>query len=351
VRRFSPLTAAVCAALSALLIALPARGQDAAPLAAALKIIFDGVEVRRANTDGWFPMRAGAQMAFGIGDSLRTDLSGRAWIEFDGARALVLPASIFTIRDYPSTGIVDVEVSGRAIHEIAEDGIVYRVFEPMTAGLNVRADAPALFATQARPYRRISLLEPLNRGQPSLIAVAAAAERPLEIGSSGAVERQFGAGEGVFSLISGAPSPPQRLTGLLHFVEVEILNTPVSCAAVARPTVAPRLVARIGPAEQYRSLGAIDFGVPLRIVGRTEDGLRYRIAYYSAYAWVVANGVALDPGCDPTALPVFSYETVELPLGVIAVTPEELPLLQPFYGTPTDDPWFYRAENDLNPIR
>lgn len=350
-RRFSPLTAAVCAALIALLIALPARGQEAEPLAAVLKIIFDGVEVRRANTDGWLPMRAGAQMAFGIGDSLRTDLSGRAWVEFDGARALVLPASVFTIRDYPSASSIDVEVSGRAIHEIDEDGITYRVFEPITPGFNVRAESPALFATQARPYRSIPLLEPLNRGRPSVIAVAAAAERPLEIRSFDTADMTFRAGEGVFSPLFDAPSPPQRLPGLLHFVEVEILNTPVSCAAVARPTVAPRLNARIGPAEQYRSLGAIDFGVPLRVVGRTEDGLRYRIAYYSAYAWVVANGVALEPGCDPTALPVFSYETVELPLGVIAVTPEELPLLQPFYGTPTDDPWFYRAENDLNPIR
>jgi uncharacterized protein YraI len=347
VRWFNP----VWLALIALALAVRVGAQDAAPFAATLTIMFDGVEVRRANTDDWFPMRAGAQMAFGVGDSLRTDLTGRALVEFDGARALVLPASIFTIRDYPSVVSIDLEVGGRAVHEIAEDGIVYRVFEPLTPGFNVRADAPALFATQARPYRSIPLLEPLNRGRPSAIAVAAAAERPLEIRSFDTVDTIFSAGEGVFSPIFDLPSPPQRLPGLLHFVEIEILNTPVSCAAVARPTVAPRLVARIGPAEQYRSIGAIDFGAPLRIVGRTEDGRRYRIAYYSAYAWIVADGVVLDPACDPSALAAFPYNMVELPLGVIAVTPEELALLQPFYGTPTDDPWFYRSANDINPVR
>jgi uncharacterized protein YraI len=347
VRRFSP----VWAALIALSLTVRVAAQDAAPLAAVLTISYDGVEVRRANTDDWFSMRAGAQMAFGIGDSLRTDLSGRALVAFDGARALVLPASIYTIRDYQPNGMIDVEVGGRTVHEIAEDGIVYRVFEPLTPGFSVRADSRALFATQARPFRSIPLLEPLNRGRPSVIAVAAAAERPLQIMTFDMVETTFGAGEGVFSPIFNPPSPPQRLPGLLHFVEIEILNTPVSCSAVARPTVAQRLVARIGPAEQYRSIGGVDFGEPLRIVGRTEDGRRYRIAYYSAYAWVVADGVVLDPACDPSALAEFPYSMIELPLGVIAVTPEEFALLQPFYGTPTDDPWFYRATNDINPVR
>lgn len=347
VRRFNP----VWAALIALTLAFQVAAQDAAPLAATLTIRFDGVEVRRANTDDWFPMRAGAQMAFGTGDSLRTDLTGRAWVEYDGARALVLPASIYTIRDYQPDGIIDTEVGGRAVHQINEDGIVYRVFEPLTPGFSVRADSPALFATQARPYRSIPLLEPLNRGRPSVIAVAAAAERPLQIMTFDMVETTFDAGEGVFSPIFNVLTAVQALSAPLRFVEIEILNTPVSCSAVARPTVAPRLVARIGPAEQYRSIGGVDFGEALRIVGRTEDGRRYRIAYYSAYAWIVADGVALDPACAPSALAEFPYSMVELPLGAVAVTPEELTLLQPFYGTPADDPWFYRAANDINPVR
>jgi uncharacterized protein YraI len=347
-RWFEPVWAAL---IIGLLIALPARGQDAAPPAAALRIIFEGVEVRRANTDDWFPMRAGAQMAFGIGDSLRTNLTGRALVEFDGARALVLPASVYTIRDLQPDGVIDAEIGGRAIHQIDQNGIAYRVFEPLMPGFAVRADSRALFATQARPFRSIPLLEALNRGAPSVIAVAASAERPLQIMTFDRVEASFGAGEGVFSPIFDAPAPPQRLSRLLRFIEVEVANIPQGCGALARPTVSTRLNARIGPSEQYRALGTIDFGTPLRIVGRTEDGRRYRVAYYSAYAWVVADGVALDPNCDPAALPVFSYDTLELPLGVIAVTPEELPLLQPFYGTPSDDPWFYRDTNDINPIR
>ncbi len=346
-RRFNP----IWLALIALALAVRVGAQADAPLASALQVIFNGVDVRRANTEDWFPMRAGAQMAFGVGDTLRTDLTGRAWVEFDGARTLILPASVFALRAYQPDGSIDVELSGRAVHEIADDGLVYRVFYPDAAGLHVRADAPALFAIQTRPYRSIPLLEPLNRGQPSLVATAAAAERPLQIVTFDTVQAVFSAGEGVFSPIFGSLSPPQRLPGLLRFAEIESLNVPVSCAALSRPTVAPRLAARIGPAEQYRSIGGVDFGVPLRIVGRTEDRRRYRIAYYSAYAWIVADGVVLDPACDPAALAVFPYETVELPLGAVAVTPEELALLQPFYGTPTDDPWFYRAANDINPVR
>jgi hypothetical protein len=348
-RRFDLVWAAL---IIGLLLILTALRQDAAPpAAAALRIIFEGVEVRRSNTDAWLPLRAGAQMAFGIGDALRTDLTGRAWVEFEGARALVLPASIYTIRDLQPDGVINAEIGGRAIHQIDQNGIVYRVFEPLTPGFNVRADSPALFATQARPFRSVPPLEALNRGAPSVIAVAASAERPIQIMTFDRVEASFGAGEGVFSPIFSAPAPPQRLPGLLHFVEVEVASVPQGCGALARPTVSPRLNARIGPSEQYRALGTIDFGTPLRIVGRTEDGRRYRVAYYSAYAWVAADGVALDPACDPAALPLFSYDTVELPLGVIAVTPEELPLLQPFYGAPSDDPWFYRDTNDINPIR
>jgi hypothetical protein len=346
-------------ALALVCLALPIWAQDGGrpepegEIGAVLRIIFAGVEVRRANTNAWIAMRPGAQMALGAGDSVRTDLTGRAWIEFgveaSVGRVLLLPASFYTLGAYLPDAI-DAEIGGRAVHQIAADGIVYRVFEPITPGFRVRAESAAHFATQSRPFRSLPILEPINSGTRSVSVVVAAAERPIQIMIFDDVRATVDAGEGLVTPVSAADIPvPIRLDVPLRFSELEVAATAEVCDAIATPTTAPRLLARIGANDDYRSMGAFDFGEPLRIVGRSESGRRYRIAYFSAFAWVVEDGVQLAPGCDLGALAVFPSSTVELPLGAVAVTPEELPLLQPFYGSPSDDPWFYRAIDDLNP--
>lgn len=332
----------ICAVL--ILWIAPVHAQELERLyAATLRIIHSGVEVRLVNTQRWIPLPVGAETPLGEGDSVRTDLTGRAIVQFGTAKALVLPATQYTIGFYDETG-ANVTVMGRSIAAIPADSIRYSVSGFMNIMTNRTTDA--LFAVSTRPAASLPVLAPLNERPPVIYAISASDGVEI-VHPDGAVLLPFGQG----FAIDGRDSAfsPISLSAPMRFSDLEIATSPAVCDATAIPTLAPRLLARIGAGEAYRSMGGIEYGEPLRIVGKTERGDRYRIAYFSTFAWVVAHGVQLDPACDVNTLPIYSYDTVELPLGMVAVTPEELELLQPFYGTPNDDPWFYRATNDLTP--
>jgi len=333
--------------LVVVLFAVTARAQDLEPLtlyAATLRIIYPGVEVRLANTERWIELPGGAQTALGEGDTVRTDLNGRALLAFDtGGRALILPATVYLIGFY-SAETINVQIMGRSIAQIPAAAARYSVNGFTEVRTNGTADAT--FAIATRPAAALPLLDPLNARPPVVYAIAAT--DGVEIAHpNGALPLPAGYGVALDALMTTLTPIP--LSAPYRFSDLEVATSRRVCAATATPTTAPRLLARIGASESFQSLGAFDFGAPLQIVGRTENGRRYRSAYFSAFAWVVADGVTFAGACDVDTLSVYPSTTAEQPLGAVAVTAEELELLQPFYGTPDDDPWFYRATNDLTP--
>jgi hypothetical protein len=339
--------------LGLLFVVGTARAQDGVRYAAALTVTFGGVDVRLANTERWIALPVGAVTPLGAGDSVRTDQTGRAWLTFEtdtdtAARALILPATIYRIESYDADAI-HARIAGRSIAHVPAGSPSYTVLADTAEAERsaIRADGAtdALFAVSARPAAPIPFLTTLNARPPILYAIAASDGTAI-VTEDGDIPLPNGYGA---ALDGESAALPISLSAPYRFSDLEVAVTPLVCDATAIPTTAPRLLARIGANDGFRSLGAFDFGVPLQIVGRSENGRRYRIAYFSAFAWVVADGVSFTGGCDVDALPVYPSETAEQPLGAIAVTDAELALLQPFYGTPADDPWFYRAVSDLVP--
>ena len=90
--------------LLALLLIGVFSSQAQANLAAVLRVTFPGVEIRRANTERWIELQEDAIAPLGIGDTLRTDESGRAYLTFaDDIELLVMPLSTYEITQFEMT--------------------------------------------------------------------------------------------------------------------------------------------------------------------------------------------------------------------------------------------------------
>jgi hypothetical protein len=103
-------------------VVLPFSNHYQSEYAAVLTIVHPGVALRRANTQAWLTLQPGAVMPIGSGDSLQTDSSGRAWIQFqDDARTLLLTHSQLELQQF---AIVDdqlqlsARLAGAAVHQM-----------------------------------------------------------------------------------------------------------------------------------------------------------------------------------------------------------------------------------------
>jgi hypothetical protein len=97
---------------------------------------------------------------------------------------------------------------------------------------------------------------------------------------------------------------------------------------------------RAGPSDQYFYMGSIPDSTPIQLMGTAPGpgGLWYRFQFLSDFGW--ALGAAIETDCtDLTQYPDFGVENAP---GIVQVRDYEIPLLEPFFGMPEDDVWFFR---------
>lgn len=292
--------------------------QAQAEQAGVLRITYAGVSIRRANTSAWLPVAAGSLMPLGIGDALQTNETGRALLTFeDAAEVLILPHSTLELVDFSTleNGQLRLHLRqiGRSVsHLLKEDAI--NDYQLATDKLFITSPA-RLFAVQAEAATSV-----IVQGG---TAAGVIGDKPFEIPT--------GSGLRVGEIIS----PLMEVPPPASFAFLDALLD--GCPGVVNPQGRDALNVRNGPGEGYEVVGIVPKDAPIRIVGMTSAGDRYRIQNHNGFGWVLASGVSTL--CQN--LPIFPYDNEEIQPSVFEPQPHELELLVLFFGVPEDDLWFY----------
>lgn len=300
---------AICCLMALLMGAFSVHAQS---YAAVLTITRSGVEVRRANTEAWLPLPVNSESPFGAGDMLRTNETGRALLTFlDEIEVLILPESSYELLDFGEA--LSARIAGYAVQRGTLDS-AYR--------LEVAGSTPFVVT---RPAAWFAVW-------PDVITVA---EGTAEIiANDAALSVAAGQGMRVTPLrepnIAPLESPlnDARLVGLLD-----------GCPGEMNTVNNLNVNVRFGSDFGQGVIGNIPNRTPVSVMGVNLSGTWYRIQAFSGFGWVqqplVAN-TCVD-------LPILPDNQYERSIGIFGVLPPEVTLLEPFYGPPEGDLWFYRS--------
>lgn len=292
----------------------PTAAQD--DYAATLTIVQAGVSVRRAGTLAWLPVRAGAVMPLGEGDQVRTGAGARARIEFwQGGELLLLPYSTYQQgRLIAGSAADDRHLAGRL------DGTAVHRFDALPAVYELALE-DGVILTPARQFATWS-----RTGEPDAVVVH---DGTLTL-DTGTTRVQIDANHGWY-----AGEEPVRLDPPINAAALTAYHT--GCAGVVRINLRS-LNVREGPGQGYIVIGYIPNGESVSVLGINQSSGWYRVRLNSHFGW--AETLAVRARCDD--LPRFADTTREFFLQVAGATDQEREWLQPYFGSPADDPWFYR---------
>jgi len=293
------------------------------PVAAVVQITHEGVQLQRANTLDWLSLRAGAQAPFGIGDTLRTNKTGRALITFDGAaETLLLPGSDYRLEVFDQTSKQEVNISlgllnGRSIQHIT-DVSAFASYKLHLQHMTLQQPT-MLFATQVQSDKASDVI---------------VAQGNLTVSKDNA-SVDLRAGSGLRAVDALGEVIPMVAPQGFSFLSV----TSATCLGIANATIPGEtsVAVRIGPGENYLNLGNIPNGTNVAVVGKADGVSRYLTPFLSSYGWLIANGINVE-SCDN--IPIVPAET-QIINGVINPEPFEMDLLTPFFGTPSQNVQFY----------
>lgn len=289
--------------------------------AAVLRISYTGVEIRRANTDAWIALSEGAEMPFGAGDSLRTDNTGRAFLLFEQqGEVMILPRTTYELTAYSTDDALITlhqHVIGRSVQHMPANFSGDFLLE---TGQITLTQPATLFAVWA------------EANQPATVAVdQGEAVLTTQEGESISIP----AGAGIY--FGSSTLTPVSLQSPIN--PARLIAAQESCVGTVDTIENIELRVRTQPGLGYFKMGAFDEGASIQLLGRNANSTWYRVRYTSDLGWVEA--LAVKTAC--TNLPVLPDTPAFDIYGIINIQSDELALLEPFYGRPADDKWFYRS--------
>lgn len=287
---------------------------------AILEVTYEGLEVKRRDTRLWIDVAPNAVMPIGEGDRLRTQDTGRAFIHLtnDQASTLILPNSEIEIRTITAKSVTITLHAGEVIASVNNPTLDY-----------------TLDGQHWSIAAQMGLLLASHRANTDVFVIAEGdhiAHR-LQNTESQHLSQQTAlyAPHQMFTIRENLsfPTSPAQVVGLLE-----------GCPGVVQTASARNLNARIGPGTGNPRLGQFPDNANVRIMGLVASGGWYRVQFRSGFGWVERFALTItDSDCDLPTLPDTSFD---LPSRIFDVTPAEITLLEPFYGTPDDDPIFYQ---------
>jgi len=290
--------------------------------AAVLRINFTGVEVRLANTEEWLSLPPNAETPLGPGDSIRTNGTGRAMLTFlDEIEVFVLPDTTLDLLTFGESAdglAVSARLIGHTIQRVHSGGEITS-FQIESSLLTVTSPAE-LFAVWAQDDQ-IAVVT-VAQGQ----AEVSAHDQVLPVAAGGGI--RVSPPDRIDEMDLGTPLNAARLIGLLD-----------GCPGAMQTSEGVNVNVRVGPDIDSTVIGNIADEEPVRLLAIAEYAGWYRIQAFSGFGWV--QNRLVDNDCED--LIVLPSITVEHNIGVFQLTADELALLQPFYGPPEDDLWFYRS--------
>lgn len=315
-------TVRLSAILLCLLLPLNSQAQETG-YAAILRIIHADVEIQRANTTEWLPLSSNSEAPLGAGDKLRTNTAGRALLTFlEDVTILILPDTTLEILAFDQMADGSLKLSMHIQGQVIQQTTINTEFELFQLEANqITVTSPAeLFAVWTQDE------------QMSVLTVAQG-EAAVQIGESPFLVTQ---GQGIRATASNdadiaSLDPPlnaARLIGLLD-----------GCPGRTQTTGDLNINVRVGPGFDSTVIGSIPDEQVVQVMGVNRFGTWYRIQAFSGFGWIQMP-LVLNSCVD---LPAILSNTVEHNIGVWGVIPLELTLLEPFYGLPESDLWFYRS--------
>lgn len=305
--------------LFALLLPQVANAQTPQEMAAVLTVVHGEVMLRRANTEDWLPLQAGASGPVGLGDEVRTDATGRVFIEYgDAARVLVMPTTLYRIEQFSESGdgglTIEAHAEGLTLHQTtAMEKIEDYVLVAGNARIGRPAESFAVWSDPGVPFT-------VTSAQGDVTVTANDQDFVVEAGS--------GLREGMAA--ATAFGPPYN--------EAMLRGATEGCEGVVRTEGGVDLVVRDGSHFDALLMGSFKTGDPVQVFGISEGRDRLRVHLLSGFGWVLARGVTQT--CEN--LPVFPVPFAESNRTVLNVTDAEFEMLEPFYGRTVYDPFFYR---------
>lgn len=296
------------------------------PYASALNVRYSGVELLRANTTEWLSLNTiGIVAPFGEGDIVRTDTTGRVALTFgDAFEILILPNSTFELSQFAQDEDALLQL----------DAIVQGVFVQSTFTADSIGDQRFVLEN-----RDIIISDPADLyslwayadGQPNALIVASGELTLLDSDELTTVSDnqalRFDADTATIHNFEQPLNAP-RLTGILE-----------GCEGSIQTEGNVNLFVRTGIGRGYQPMDAIMPNTVVPIMGVTESGWA-RIQFLSGFGWLLASALVSD--C--TDLPLLPDDSPEEQfLTVINATESELVILQPFFGQPIDDRFFYQT--------
>jgi len=291
---------------------------------AVLTVSRSGMEMRRVGTPQWFWLRQDAVTAFGVGDELRTNYAGRAYLQFLSAEMVLLPESTLQVLRFsrePEPAL-HIQITGRALlavpnaAELGDFRLIGNDVQISTPaqrfGLEVRADAPDYV----------------------VVAAGTAGVEVLASGETLTLQENTG-----FRAQAAQLSPTITIRDVpINFARVE--GALDGCAGRVATSGNRLLRVRSGPGDNFFYMGSIPNGSALQLMATSPGpgGLWYRFQFLSGFGW--GFGALIDTDCQN--LPDFPRDQIGVGRGVVLVQDYEIDVLAPFFGQPEDDVWFYR---------
>jgi hypothetical protein len=304
------------------------QAQTTRSTAAILAVRFAPVEVKRAGTETWIALSAGAEMPFSSGDAVRTSAdSGRASLTFAGMRWLILPNSEVTLDHYVSLTVdeafIEAHVTGVIVSATSPSGAYgYTVHTPKFT-VTKPGTLAALWTSPEWPDSYI-----VAEGSASL-ALTETPDTPIHIEAG---EGFYAGNDQAEPLAMDAPYNAARLQSALY-----------GCPAVVTTRDNVGLIVRRGPAQAFDNLDILLNGNKVFIIGQTETSGWSRIQYLSGFSWMFTRALDQDESCTRTP-PVFADDSPrESIITAFNTDEDERTLLRPFFGAPDENYLFYRT--------
>lgn len=261
-------------------MSFPLAAQDASDeLAATLEVLYAGVEVLRANTVNWITVKVEAIV--GVGDTIRTDATGRTRITFfaDGTDTELLPNTEYRIvrfeGDDQSFNISVEVVVGQTTQRLGRLLDVSSSYDVRTPGMTLAARGTE-FAIRVEEAGRAAML--VSKGDVNVSKEAAAADVPP--------------GFGIRTEVEG------NLSDVVEATTFEGLDAALDgCTATLTTTDDVRLNVRTGPGLNFPRSGTVDATEIANVMGVSQTGGWYRIAFRGGFGWILSSSAQIDKGC------------------------------------------------------
>lgn len=303
-------------ALFAWLVVLCLGGAVAAqsPLAAVLEVAYPGVELLRKDTSAWLPLPEGAVAPLSSGDVLRTDATGRAYVRFlEDDMLFLLPNTRLEVQAFSQQDDT-AQLSGRLTGIAVLHG-TWSTRLALQAGM-MRLD---------RVDGRLALWADSNEAD--TVTVSSGRAAVTVAGMAYTVEAGQGLrvqGDAVQIAAFDAPHNQARLIGALD-------GCPGTIQTV---NDAAGVLLRNGPGTGYLRRDRIEDGQATALLGRTDIGW-VRVQHANGIGWVTETTVETD-----CALPTIEPREEDA-TQVVNADERELRVLEPFFGSPLFDGFFY----------